>query len=224
MIKKKRIIGETDTKVKQENYTAILLKATDYREADKLVRLFTVEGGIVNAVMKGVKKNSAKLKFGAQPFAFCEYNIVEGKGFPTVAGCVPIEDLFGLTQDIDKYTCASVMLEATDRAVGELPDPNAFIMLMKALKATLYGQASPKIILSKLLQTFYLRGGYEKKLDVEENAGGVLGLAAKIQSSTLNGLSEIDCGEHLDAVLKRIVKTFEKHFPPELKSATLLFK
>ena len=208
--------------MKQENYTAILLKATDYREADKLVRLFTVEGGIVNAVMKGVKKSGAKLKFGAQPFAFCEYNIVEGKGFPTVAGCVPIEDLFALTQDIEKFTCASVMLEATDRAVGELPDPNAFIMLLKALKATLYDTASPKLILAKLLQTFYLRGGYEKKLNVEDNAGGVLGLAAKIQSSTLSELSQIDCEGFLDSTLKRIVKTFEKHFPPALKSVTLL--
>lgn len=209
--------------MKQENYTAILLKATDYRESDKLVRLFTVEGGIVSAVMKGVKKQNAKLKFGAQPFAFCEYNIVEGKGFNTVAGCVPIEDFFGLTQDVDKYTCASVMLEAADRAVSDLPDPLAFILLLKSLKETLYGTVNPQIVLVKFLQTLILRGGYEQKIELSDGASGPLALLAKVQRAKIEQLEDLDYEEFLSAALKRSVKTFEKHFGEyELKSAKLL--
>ena len=208
--------------MKQENYTAILLKATDYRESDKLVRLFTVEGGIVSAVMKGVKKQNAKLKFGAQPFAFCEYNIVSGKGLNTVAGCVPIEDFFSLTQDVDKYTCASVMLEAADRAVSDLPDPLAFILLLKSLKETLYGDADPRIVLVKFLQTLILRGGYESKTELSDGATGPLALLAKVRRAKIEELKSLDYKEHLGAALKRSVKTFEKHFTPELKSAKLL--
>lgn len=208
--------------MKQENYTAILLKATDYRESDKLVRLFTVEGGIVNAVMKGVKKQNAKLKFGAQPFAFCEYVIVENKGFNTVTGCVPIEDFFALTRDADKYMCASVMLEAAGNAVGDLPDSTAFILLLKSLKETLYGETAPQIVLVKLLQTLILRGGYERKIDAESGAVGPLSVLAKIQNSKIEELKSIDCGEYSEVLLKRSVKTFEKHYPPELKSAKLI--
>ncbi len=208
--------------MKQENYTAILIKATDYRESDKLVRLFTVEGGIITAVMKGVKKQNAKLKFGAQPFAFCEYNIVSGKGFDTVAGCVQIEDLFALTRDIDKFMCASVMLEACDRAVSELPDPLAFVLLLKSLKELLYGAASPTLVLIKLLQTLVLRGGYEQKAEISDGAGGPLALIAKVQNAKIDELRYIDCGENLQAALKRSVKTFEKHFAPELKAAKLI--
>lgn len=208
--------------MKQENYTAILIKATDYRESDKLVRLFTVEGGIISAVMKGVKKPNAKLKFGAQPFAFCEYSIVSNGGYNTVAGCVQIEDLFALTQDADKYIFASVMAEAADRAVGELPDPNVFVMLLKALKATLYGDSAPAAVLVKLLQTLVLRGGYEQKLPQDDNAVGVIAYLTKVQNSRVDELPSPPDEAVLSTAVKRTVKTFEKHFPPALVSAKLL--
>ena len=208
--------------MKQENYTAILLKATDWKESDKLVRLFTVEGGIINAVMKGVKKSNAKLKFGAQPFAFCEYNIAEGKGFNTVTGCVPIEDFFALTQDVDKFMCASVMIEAVGNAVSDLPDPTAFILLLKSLKETLYGETDPRLVLVKFLQTLILRGGYEQKLEVKDGEAGPLSVLSKIQNSKIEQLSYLDCGETLGPLLRRSVKTFEKHYPPGLRSAKLL--
>ncbi len=46
---------------------ALLLRAVDYGENDKMVTLLTAERGKIGVGMKGVKKAGAKLKFAAQP-------------------------------------------------------------------------------------------------------------------------------------------------------------
>ena len=52
---------------------ALMLKAADYNENDKILTLLTAERGRITAGIKGVKKAGAKLKFAAQPFCFAEY-------------------------------------------------------------------------------------------------------------------------------------------------------
>lgn len=59
------------------NVTAIVLFAEDYLESDKMVTLFSSEGEVFKAVMKGVKKQGAKLKFAAQPFSFCSFDVAK---------------------------------------------------------------------------------------------------------------------------------------------------
>ena len=52
---------------------ALVLRASDYGENDKIVTLFSLQYGKISAALKGVKKAGAKLKFAAQPFCFAEY-------------------------------------------------------------------------------------------------------------------------------------------------------
>lgn len=49
---------------------ALLLRACDYGENDKIVTLLTSDRGKLTAGVKGVKKAGAKLRFAAQPFCF----------------------------------------------------------------------------------------------------------------------------------------------------------
>ena len=47
---------------------ALLLRAVDYGENDKIVTLLTADRGKIAAAVKGVKNAGAKLRFAAQPF------------------------------------------------------------------------------------------------------------------------------------------------------------
>ncbi|MDR2202245.1 MAG: DNA repair protein RecO [Clostridiales bacterium] len=156
--------------MKQENYTAILIQASDYREYDKLVRLFTAEGSVVRAVMKGVKRPSAKLKFGAQPFALCEYGVVSKNGYNTVISCSPIEDLFALTSDYGRYECASIMCEAAEAAAGEGAYPSLFVFLLRSLKELLYGKTEPQAVTKSFLEELMFADGYTPETPL---AGGL---------------------------------------------------
>lgn len=73
------------------NVSGVVVGAEDYREADRIVRILTPDRGVIRAVMRGVKKEKAKLKFAAMPFAFCEYSLMKRGAYYTVKTASPIE-------------------------------------------------------------------------------------------------------------------------------------
>ncbi len=93
---------------------ALLLRATDYGENDKMVTLLTAEEGRISAAMKGVRKPSAKLRFAAQPFCFGEYVLSKNADRYTVIGCSEIESFFDLRYDVDKFYAACAVCETAE--------------------------------------------------------------------------------------------------------------
>ena len=98
---------------------ALLLRAVDYGENDKMVTLLTAERGKLGVGIKGVKKAGAKLKFAAQPFCFAEYVLAERGGRYTVTGCSLHDGFFPLREDIRTFYAASVVTAACDGLVIE---------------------------------------------------------------------------------------------------------
>lgn len=91
---------------------ALMLRATDYNENDKILTLLTCENGKITAGIKGVKKSGAKLKFAAQPFCFAEYVLAERGGRYTVINATECESFYDLRTDINKFYAASAVSEA----------------------------------------------------------------------------------------------------------------
>ena len=91
---------------------ALMLRAVDYNENDKILTLLTAELGKISAGIKGVKKAGAKLKFAAQPFCFAEYILAKRGDKYTVIGCSETESFYDLRTDINKFYAASAAAEA----------------------------------------------------------------------------------------------------------------
>ena len=49
----------------EEKVSGIVLGGISYGENDKILKLFTLEKGLISAKIKGVKKAGAKLKFAS---------------------------------------------------------------------------------------------------------------------------------------------------------------
>jgi len=126
-----------------QTHTAICIKATDYKESDKMLKLFTVDGQILSVVAKGIKKPAAKLKFAGQVFAFCEYTINSKNGFLTLTGASQSENLFSLSYEPNSYSAASVMLETSWVMADSVQNSSLFLSLLKGFKAILYNQKCP---------------------------------------------------------------------------------
>lgn len=90
---------------------AIVLQATDYKDNDKLLTLFSPTLGKITAGIRGVKKPKAKLSFAAQPFCFAEYVLAEKGGRYTVTGAYLHESFFELRLDIDCFYAACAAAE-----------------------------------------------------------------------------------------------------------------
>ena len=126
---------------------ALLLKAADYGENDKLVTLFTLERGKIVASMKGVKKANAKLKFAAQPFAFAEYVFATRAGRYTVVSAALHEGFYGLREDISAFYAAACVLEICDTLLFEgMENERLFVSALKALKDVEEGEPMPALL------------------------------------------------------------------------------
>lgn len=93
---------------------ALMLRAVDYNENDKILTLLTAEYGKITAGIKGVKKPNAKLRFSSQPFCFAEYVLAKRGDKFTVINCSECESFYDLRTDINKFYAASAALEAAN--------------------------------------------------------------------------------------------------------------
>ncbi len=114
---------------------AIVLRAVDFKDNDKIITLLTPSAGKMPAVLKGVKKASAKLKFAGEPFCFAEFTLAKRGSMATVAGCVQKESFFGLRQDVEAYYCGCVVTEIAGVFSAEGEDATVlFEEVVRALK------------------------------------------------------------------------------------------
>lgn len=59
---------------------AIVLRRTNYAEADRILQLLTPEHGKMSVIAKGVRREKSKLAGGIELFAVCDVSIIPGKG------------------------------------------------------------------------------------------------------------------------------------------------
>lgn len=177
--------------------TGIVAGSADYKESDKLVRILTPELGVISAIMRGVKKEKAKLKYASMPFSFCQYTLMRRGDFYTVKTASQIESLFGVTSTPDMFVSASVMLETASAATDGSNCADVFITLLDGLKTLMYSGVAPQSVCLKFVIYLLVQGGYIAKEEV---------------------ISNVD-----DAVkLKRYIRLFENKLICKINSARLL--
>ena len=53
-----------------EKFNALCVRSVSYREADKIITLFTLEKGLVDCAVYGARRAGSKLNFAAEFFGF----------------------------------------------------------------------------------------------------------------------------------------------------------
>lgn len=204
--------------------TAIVIRAEERMDSDYLLRLFSAEG-VISAVMRGVRKASSKMKFAAQPFAFCVYEL-SGRGeIPVVTGATQIEDFSGIAEDIVRFSACSVMLEAARYSVDAVDCPDSFVSLLKCIKAVLYSAVNPAIVAIKYLQKLLFSSGFfrPEKGELPEKDNCIISadkLCKAVAASRLDELLEITASdEAINSALAITADKFEKFFYCTLSSA-----
>lgn len=138
---------------------AIVIGATDYKEKDKRITLFSLEKGKIYATLKSVKSPNAKLKFAKELFCFGDFFIDTPSMI--VTGVDVENNMFELTKDIDKYYIACGILDVANTVLKE-GETNAplFLETLKALGAIAYDNVNDKYVLIKYLLSVFSAMGY----------------------------------------------------------------
>lgn len=93
----------------------LILRHINFREADRLISIYTEDRGLVNVVAKGARRIKSKLAGSLEPFTLAEFMIVKGKNYDTVASSEVINVYRGIKNDLTKiklaYYFSKIILE-----------------------------------------------------------------------------------------------------------------
>ena len=142
---------------------ALLLRAADYGENDKIVTLLTAERGKISASLKGVKKAGARLRFAAQPFCFAEYVFAARGTRNTVTSASLYDAFFPLCEDMGRFYAAAVVTDACDKlALEGMQTGELLVAAVSALEALC---ADDELALVKFLLSALAFAGYPVEAD-----------------------------------------------------------
>ena len=114
---------------------AIVLRHSDYGEADRIVTLFTRERGKLRAVAKGARKIASRKAGHLEPFTRLKIQLAMGRDLFIVTQAETIDAYPTLRDDLTRTGQAAYVIELLDRFVRdeEAASPPLFKLLAETL-------------------------------------------------------------------------------------------
>lgn len=144
---------------------ALVLREVRYKEADRILTLFTDTDGKITAKARGALRKSSRTAAATQQLTYAEMTLFGNRGKWTVNEASLIESFSGLRGDIERFALGSYFAECMDAfSVEDQPDPALLQLGLNCLYALSQGRQDPL----KVKAAFELRlmaiAGYEPDL------------------------------------------------------------
>ena len=133
---------------------AVVIKAIDYKENDKIVWLFTEKHGKISCIVKGAKKSKSKHLSLTLPLCFGEYNFFKGRNMFNMQEGRIVNSFQGLLNNLDKLTYSTYLCELIDIALED-GEPNE--RLFKQFVTCLYLLSTDALEYELLVRSFELK-------------------------------------------------------------------
>lgn len=119
----------------EEKFKGIIIKLNEYKDADKLASIFSLENGKTTAKFTGVKKDNAKFKAVAQPFTFAEFTVNKRGEHSIVTSADLIDNFPKILSNYNKTICGYIVLDMVKSLLAPAkPEQNIFLLTLSALK------------------------------------------------------------------------------------------
>lgn len=139
----------------------IVTRYTNYRESDRILSIFTIDRGRIDAKARGCRKTQSPLVNVCQPFVFGQFEIFCGKDRNTINACEIKETFYPIREDYERFSIGSVMLRLShDAAMENEPNEALFSLLYHSLSFLAYGESDPKDLFCCFLVRFLDAIGY----------------------------------------------------------------
>lgn len=109
---------------------AIILRRTNYGEADRVLSLLTPERGKLSAIAKGVRKPKSKLAGGLELLAVCDVTVVGGRGNMALVTSARMETFYGdILREYERMELAYELIKSVNKATETVSEPEFFYLL-----------------------------------------------------------------------------------------------
>ncbi len=174
---------------------AIVLRRTNYGEADRILQLLTPDGRR-SVMARGVRKEKSKLAGGIELFAISDVVIGEGKGELGVLTSAKLEYFFKhILEDYDRLQFGYTTIKLVGRASENVDEPEWFDLLGEVLA----GIDVLTIPLPLIQAWFYIRYasllGHELNLDLDIDGKPLVEDTGYRYDSGEQGLRQVTNGE-----------------------------
>jgi DNA repair protein RecO (recombination protein O) len=97
----------------------VVLRATDTKEADRILTVLSAEEGRLTVIARGVRRKNDALSAAAEIFTYSEMTVYERGGWTMLADASPAEHFFGVRGDIERLALASYFAELAEAVAPE---------------------------------------------------------------------------------------------------------
>lgn len=117
-------------------YTGIILNKKDVGETDRIYTIYTLEGGKIRSLAKGVRKSQAKLASSLENITLADITIMRTRGLGKITSSIVEHNFSNLKRDCDALMETFLGLNIFDRIVDfENADQAVFSLLREYLVA-----------------------------------------------------------------------------------------
>src|SRR5512146_2787224 len=133
-----------ETKFRSFRVDAVVLRHSDYGEADRLLTLYTRELGKTRAIAKGARKIASRKAGHIEPFTHVRLQLAKGKDMLLITQADTVDAYLSLRDDLILTSQAAYVLELLDRFSYEndTENPSTFRLLTETL-SRLASKADP---------------------------------------------------------------------------------
>lgn len=111
---------------------AIILRRTNYGEADRIISLLTPERGKLSAIAKGVRKPKSKLAGGLELLAVSDVTLMTGRGDMALITSARLHQFYGdILHDYDRLQLAYDCMKQINRAAETVSEPDFYYLLQQ---------------------------------------------------------------------------------------------
>ena len=120
---------------KDERTKAIVLRRTDYGEADRILQLLTPDGKR-SVIARGVRKEKSKLAGGIELFSVSDVLIHKGRGeLGVLTGARLIEHYDGLVKDLDLIEQGGALMRRVGQLSEQVDSPEFFSVTQQSFRS-----------------------------------------------------------------------------------------
>lgn len=114
----------------------IVLRSIRYGEADRILDLYTPDGGLVPAIAKGIRRTKSRFGARLEPFSCVEFMAYGGRTLDTVTQVEVLRSFRGIRENLGRLEVAGAMIRSMRAlSAGGEPDRRVFNLLFHALDA-----------------------------------------------------------------------------------------
>ena len=144
----------------------LVLRETNYKEADKILTVLTREGGKRTVKARGCRRKNSPLAASAQLLVYSDMTLFEYRDYYTLNEADSLDQFWGVRSDVEKLALGSYFAEVAEAAAPEgVPDRGLLPLVLNALYALDKLRKPAALVKAAFELKLLCLAGYEPMLD-----------------------------------------------------------